>query len=83
VRIQSILEGIPGIEFIYFHPEDVVRHRLVRHIIHAFDQFHARENGKSEDGVGVSRDPRDRESATPETPAVDAPEASGEPGPSA
>jgi phosphate starvation-inducible PhoH-like protein len=83
VRIQSILEGIPGIEFIYFHPEDVVRHRLVRHIIHAFDQFHARENGKSEDGVGISLDPRERGAATPGTPASAAPETSGEPGPSA
>jgi phosphate starvation-inducible PhoH-like protein len=58
VRIQSILGHVPGIQFVYFHPEDVVRHRLVRQIIHAFDAFHARENGKSDDGVGTSLDPR-------------------------
>ena len=82
VRIQSILEGIPGIEFVYFHPEDVVRHRLVRHIIHAFDQFHARENGKSDDGVGTSLDPRDREHGAPGA-AGDASESNGKSGPAA
>src|SRR3989442_12561311 len=30
VRIQSILGMVPGLRFIYFHPEDVVRLRLVR-----------------------------------------------------
>jgi phosphate starvation-inducible PhoH-like protein len=54
VRIQSILGGLDGIEFIYFHPEDVVRHRLVRDIIRAFDDYHTRQNGKQEDGVGQS-----------------------------
>ena len=63
VRIQTILGSVPDIKFVYFHPEDVVRHRLVRHIIHAFDLFHARENGKSDDGVGTSLDPRERELA--------------------
>ena len=54
VRIQTILGGVPGMKFVYFHPEDVVRHRLVRDILHAFDQYHARVNGKEEDGVGES-----------------------------
>jgi phosphate starvation-inducible PhoH-like protein len=53
VRIQSILGDVPGIKFIYFHPEDVVRHRLVKAIIHAFDQYHARQKD-DEDGVGTS-----------------------------
>ena len=57
VRIQSILGSVPDIRFIYFHPEDVVRHRLVRDIIRAFDRYHARQNGKQEDGVGTSLDP--------------------------
>ncbi|MFI5370300.1 MAG: PhoH family protein [Candidatus Eisenbacteria bacterium] len=60
VRIQSILGNVAGIHFTYFHPEDVVRHRLVRQIIHAFEQYHARENGKLEDGVGESLDPSER-----------------------
>jgi phosphate starvation-inducible PhoH-like protein len=58
VRIQGILGAVPDIKFVYFHPEDVVRHRLVRDIIHAFEAYHARANGKSEDGVGESMDPQ-------------------------
>ena len=57
VRIQGILSGVPDVKFLYFHPEDVVRHRLVRDIILAFDQYHARMNGKSDDGVGESLEP--------------------------
>jgi phosphate starvation-inducible PhoH-like protein len=57
VRIQTILGSLADIKFIYFHPEDVVRHRLVRDIIRAFDAYHTRQNGKQEDGVGTSLDP--------------------------
>ncbi len=52
VRIQGILNHLPDVKFIYFHPEDVVRHRLVRDIIRAFDAYHTRMNGNAEDGVG-------------------------------
>jgi len=54
VKIQSILGSVPDIKFVYFHPEDVVRHRLVRDIIRAFDDYHARLDGKADDGVGDS-----------------------------
>jgi len=57
VRIQSILGHVPDIKFVYFHPEDVVRHRLVREIIHAFDVYHARVEGKIDDGIGPTLDP--------------------------
>jgi phosphate starvation-inducible PhoH-like protein len=57
VRIQGILGHVPGIQFVYFHPEDVVRHKLVREIIHAFDTYHARHEGVPDDGVGQSLDP--------------------------
>lgn len=57
VRIQSILGHVPDIKFVYFHPEDVVRHRLVKDIIHAFDIYHARVERKLDDGVGASLDP--------------------------
>jgi phosphate starvation-inducible PhoH-like protein len=57
VRIQSILGHVPDIKFVYFHPEDVVRHRLVKEIIHAFDIYHARVERKLDDGVGASLDP--------------------------
>jgi phosphate starvation-inducible PhoH-like protein len=57
VRIQTILGAVADIKFVYFHPEDVVRHRLVRDIIRAFDAYHARQNGRDEDGVGTALDP--------------------------
>jgi phosphate starvation-inducible protein PhoH and related proteins len=57
VRIQTILNGMDNVKFLYFHPEDVVRHRLVRDIIRAFDAYHARQNGTLEDGVGDALDP--------------------------
>ena len=57
VRIQSILGHVPDIKFVYFHPEDVVRHRLVKEIIHAFDVYHARVERELDDGVGPSLDP--------------------------
>jgi phosphate starvation-inducible PhoH-like protein len=39
VRIQSVLENIKGIGFIYLSGEDVVRHRLVQDIIRAFEKY--------------------------------------------
>jgi phosphate starvation-inducible protein PhoH and related proteins len=45
VEVQSLLRGIPGIEFCYFSEVDVVRHPLVAAIIRAYD----REAGRNED----------------------------------
>lgn len=39
VQVQQILGGIPGIEFVYLDEQDVVRHRLVRDIIRAYNSF--------------------------------------------
>ncbi len=69
VRIQEILGAVADIKFIYFHPEDVVRHRLVRDIIHAFDDYHARQNGKADDGVGDSLEPGGTAAAPDADPA--------------
>ncbi len=38
VEIQRILKDIPGIVFIHFGPEDVVRHELVRKIVEAYER---------------------------------------------
>lgn len=46
VQIQEILQGIDGVKFCYFDREDVVRHKLVKDIIDAYDKYHS--NGKSE-----------------------------------
>ncbi len=43
IEARNILNKIDGIDFIYFEPGDVVRHRLVKEIIKAY-------NGKSTDG---------------------------------
>jgi phosphate starvation-inducible PhoH-like protein len=39
VQARTILEGIEGIKFCYFTEADVVRHRLVREIIKAFEAY--------------------------------------------
>jgi len=39
VQVQDILKGVDGIDFIYFNKNDVVRHKLVRDIINAYDEF--------------------------------------------
>jgi phosphate starvation-inducible protein PhoH and related proteins len=41
VQIQEILQKIQGIQFVYFDKSDVVRHKLVKDIIDAYDKFHA------------------------------------------
>jgi phosphate starvation-inducible PhoH-like protein len=38
VKAVKILEGIQGITFAYLSFEDVVRHKLVREIIKAYDK---------------------------------------------
>src|SRR5687767_11447061 len=52
VQIQEILANIPDIKFIYFEKSDVVRHRLVREILRAFDEFHKTHAG-TDDGSAV------------------------------
>jgi phosphate starvation-inducible PhoH-like protein len=50
VRIQEILTDIKGIEFVYLNESDVVRHRLVREVIKAFERYaRAREEAAQED----------------------------------
>ncbi|HTR82530.1 MAG TPA: PhoH family protein [Bacteroidota bacterium] len=47
VQIQEVLQGIEGIDFVYFNRNDVVRHRLVKDIIDAYGKFGDRQdNGK-------------------------------------
>ncbi len=46
VQIQDVLEKVEGIQFVYFDKNDVVRHKLVKDIINAYEQFHT--NGTSE-----------------------------------
>lgn len=45
-EVEEILKGIEGISFVYFRKADVIRHRLVREIIEAYDQMNG-NNGQS------------------------------------
>jgi phosphate starvation-inducible PhoH-like protein len=45
VLIQSILETVEGIEFIYLTGKDVVRHRLVQEVIRAFEKHELSRGG--------------------------------------
>ena len=46
VQVQSILSDIEGIEIIYLTERDVVRHRLVRDIIKAYEVYETNNNKK-------------------------------------
>ncbi|HTP13653.1 MAG TPA: PhoH family protein, partial [Bacteroidota bacterium] len=44
VQVQEVLKEIQGISFVYLDRNDVVRHKLVKEIIDAYDRFHT--NGR-------------------------------------
>jgi len=44
VEIQNILKGVDGVAFLYFTKADVVRHKLVRNIIEAYERFHSNDD---------------------------------------
>ena len=39
IQVKDILKNIDGVDFIYFNRGDVVRHKLVQDIIHAYEKF--------------------------------------------
>jgi len=48
VQVQEVLRGVAGISFVYFDRNDVVRHRLVKDIIDAYDKY--QETAKGDEG---------------------------------
>lgn len=50
-QIAEILVKIDGIQFVYFSEQDVVRHRLVKDIIKAYDRFE-QNSGSQTNGQG-------------------------------
>ncbi len=44
VEVESILEGIRGIRFVYFSEKDVVRHKLVQEIVKAYERHEKRSS---------------------------------------
>ncbi|GAB4291260.1 MAG: PhoH family protein [Ignavibacteriaceae bacterium] len=43
VQARDILQGIAGVDFVYFDKSDVVRHKLVKDIIDAYEKFNGEE----------------------------------------
>ncbi|XWN36123.1 MAG: PhoH family protein [Balneola sp.] len=39
ITVQNILKDVEGIDFVYLNEEDVVRHKLVKDIINAYEKF--------------------------------------------
>ena len=46
ISIQKILQKIDGISFVYLDQQDVVRHKLVRDIIDAYEKFENKKRNK-------------------------------------
>ena len=44
VQVQNILQNVDGVGFIYFNKSDVVRHKLVKDIIDAYEHFNNGNN---------------------------------------
>lgn len=42
VQIQNILQNVEGVSFVYLEKKDVVRHKLVKDIIHAYEEFNVK-----------------------------------------
>ncbi len=49
VQVQEVLRDVAGISFVYFDRNDVVRHRLVKDIIDAYDRHANRPGREGED----------------------------------
>jgi phosphate starvation-inducible PhoH-like protein len=50
VQIQEVLKKVQGVTFCSFDKNDVVRHKLVKDIIEAYDRYHTNGTG---DGKGI------------------------------
>ncbi len=47
IEVQKILEGIEGIQFMYFTNRDVVRHKLVQQIIKAYEKYETNDEAQT------------------------------------
>jgi phosphate starvation-inducible PhoH-like protein len=47
IEAKEILKGIEGIKFVFFEKADVIRHRLVREIIRAYEKYETQKASKS------------------------------------
>jgi phosphate starvation-inducible PhoH-like protein len=47
VQAQDILSKIDGVGFVYLDKSDVIRHKLVKDIIDAYEKFNIEKNGNN------------------------------------
>ncbi|MBU1100523.1 MAG: PhoH family protein [Bacteroidetes bacterium] len=47
IQVIEILKKVDGVEFVYFNKKDVVRHKLVKDIIEAYEDFNNEDNGEN------------------------------------
>jgi phosphate starvation-inducible PhoH-like protein len=53
VQIQDVLKEIDGVKFVYFDRNDVVRHKLVKDIIDAYEKYNNGDKpGNITEGAG-------------------------------
>jgi phosphate starvation-inducible PhoH-like protein len=52
VQIRDVLKEIQGVTFCYFDKNDVVRHRLVKDIIDAYDRYQGNGTGEARNNPG-------------------------------
>ena len=57
IQIQQVLQEVPGIKFVYFNKGDVVRHKLVKDIIEAYEKFHELPGHRGEEEKATGRLP--------------------------
>ncbi len=58
VQIQEVLKGVEGVNFVYLDKTDVVRHRLVKDIIDAYERYHTNGSGTVREGTTAQDDER-------------------------
>jgi phosphate starvation-inducible PhoH-like protein len=46
---MEVLKDVKGIGFVYFHEKDVVRHKLVRDIIKAYERHEEKKQANGEE----------------------------------
>ena len=51
-EVMEVLKNVKGIEFIYFNEKDVVRHKLVRDIIKAYEKYEDKKEQTGEATIG-------------------------------
>jgi phosphate starvation-inducible PhoH-like protein len=49
IQAKKILQNIEGISFVHFNTKDIVRHRLVRDIVEAYDKHYQKQLARAEE----------------------------------